>query len=174
MAICITSSHPVVQPIPASRRLTLVIPPDVPDLKFAMWAPRARRCVFNAWTIPEYIEFWAGERDSTATKATAGLSAESPFSITAWRRDIEQYRVNGKYLVIHEPNHIRCTWDTRFAGRNWSSTLQVDFQDFDEGTLLRILQSGIVRSDHRECQSQWWHDHLEKLRAFLRLTPAAT
>jgi uncharacterized protein YndB with AHSA1/START domain len=172
MAISIASPHPVVPTAP--RRLALVIPPDVPDLKFAMWAPRARRCVFNAWTVPEYVEFWAGARDSTATKATASLCAGALFSITAWRRDVEQYRVNGQYLVIQEPNRIRCTWDTSAAGRNWSSTLQVDFQDFEEGTLLRILQSGIARSDHRERQSLWWHHRLENLRAFLRLTPADT
>jgi uncharacterized protein YndB with AHSA1/START domain len=172
MAISIASPHPVVPTAP--RRLALVIPPDVPDLKFAMWAPRARRCVFNAWTVPEFIEFWAGASDSTATKATASLSIGASFSITAWRRDVEQYRVSGQYLAIHEPNHIRCTWDTRTAGRNWSSTIQVNFEELEEGTFLRIVQSGIARTDHRERQSQWWHDHLENLRAFLRLTPAAT
>ena len=174
MAICIRSSHPVVQPVPAPRKLKLVAPSDVPDLKFAMWAPRARRCVFNAWTIPEYIEVWARTRDSSAVKATASLRSEAAFSITAWRRDVEQYCVTGRYIVIDQAHHIGCTWDTRTAGREWSSTLRVTFEDFEAGTLLRIVQSGIAHGSHRERQSQWWNDRLENLRAFLRLAPAAT
>jgi uncharacterized protein YndB with AHSA1/START domain len=151
-----------------------IVPPDIPDLKFVMWAPRARRCVFNSWTIPEYIELWASSGDCTEIKATAYLCTGAPFSITAWRRDIEQYRVAGRYILIDEPAHILCTWDTRSAGRQWYSTLRVNFEEFEEGTLLRIVQSGIELSDHRERQRQWWHDRLEHLRALLRLTPAAT
>ncbi len=153
--------------------LPRIVPPDIPDLKFAMWAPRARRCVFNSWTIPEYIELWAGA-DCTDIKATAHLCTGAPFSITAWRHGMEQYRVAGRYLLIDEPAHILCTWDTRSVGRQWYSTLRVNFEDFDEGTLLRIVQSGIELSDHRERQRQWWHERLEHLRALLRLTPAAT
>jgi uncharacterized protein YndB with AHSA1/START domain len=159
--------------ISTPRSLPRIVPLDIPDLKFAMWAPRARRCVFNSWTIPEYIELWAGA-DCTDIEATAHLCTGAPFSITAWRHGIEQYRVAGRYLLIDEPAHILCTWDISSAGRQWYSTLRVDFEDFDEGTLLRIVQSGIELSDHRERQRQWWHERLEHLRALLHLTPATT
>jgi uncharacterized protein YndB with AHSA1/START domain len=168
MAISVASRPSVSTP----SSLTLIDPPEIPDLKFAVWAPRERRCVFNSWTIPEYIELWANTGDCTAIKVTARLCAGAPFSITAWRRNVEQYHVAGRYILIDEPHRIRCTWDTTSAGHHWTSTLQADFHDFEEGTLLRIVQSGIALSDHRERQRRWWHERLEHLRAFLRLAPS--
>ncbi len=175
MAVSIATPRiaPTFAPAPAPRRLALVVPSCIPDLNFAMWAPRERRCVFNACTIPEYIESWAHTPDSTATKATARLSPGTSFSIAAWRRDLEQYRVEGTLLAINEPCYIRAIWETRTAARSWNSTITLTFEDFDEGTLLRIVQSGIARSDHRDRQIQWWHQRLENLRKFLRITSAA-
>ena len=44
------------------------------SLDFHIWLPRTRQCVFNAWTIPEYIELWSNTDQCPDVHAEVDLS----------------------------------------------------------------------------------------------------
>jgi uncharacterized protein YndB with AHSA1/START domain len=167
MAIC--SGSVLTAPINAEQYIKLRS--AVPSLQCIVWLPRERECVFNSWTIPEYMELWTNADGFSDVQATSELRAGAPFSIVARRHGVVQYRVTGSYCDIEEPDHITCTWSFRSRGKEWDSTVRAEFRDLDGGTLLRILQSDIALNRHREEQSLWWRERFERMREVFTLMP---
>ena len=57
---------------------------SIPELRHVVWLPLARQCVFNSWTIPEYIELWCKTDDFTDVHGAAKLCVGSQFSFLSF------------------------------------------------------------------------------------------
>jgi|GEM_PF-3016536 len=135
-------------------------------LEFRLWLPRTRQCIFNAWTIPEYIELWSNTEQDSDVRVEADLCA-GMLLLVAQKDDVTLYRIEGAYVEFEEPSRIVLTWTFESAEARWDSVVQVDFEDVTDGTVLRIAQSNICRPEHREMQERWWQPRLERMKVLL-------
>lgn len=136
------------------------------SLDFHIWLPRTRQCVFNAWTIPEYIELWSNTDQSTSVHAEVDLSRGTSV-LTAQNDGSLLYRIEGSYITIHRPERLVLTWSFHSSTWNWDSLIQIDFEEVTGGTMLGIMQSPIGRTEHREWHALWWQDRLDRLMRLL-------
>jgi uncharacterized protein YndB with AHSA1/START domain len=135
-------------------------------LEFRLWLPRTRQCIFNAWTIPEYIELWSNTEQDSDVRVEADLCA-GMLLLVAQRAGVTLYRVEGVYVEFEEPSRIVLTWEFESPDARWDSVVQVDFEDVTDGTVLKIAQSNICRAEHREMQERWWQPRLERMKTLL-------
>ncbi len=137
------------------------------DILREVWLPRSPQCVFHSWAAPEYVEVWCNVDGLADISATGELRAGGRHSLIALGPDGRGFRIEGKYSAIRQPDLIACTWNYRSTDRAWDSTIQVTFDEQGEGTLLRLLQSGISGEVDRVRQVQWWTERLDRLKGLL-------
>jgi len=136
------------------------------NLDFHIWLPRTRQCVFNAWTIPEYIELWNNTDLSHDVRAEVDLGRGTSL-LVAQNDGSPLYRIEGSYISIHRPEKLVLTWSFHSSTWNWDSLIQVNFEEVTGGTMLGIVQSPIGRAEHRELHIRWWQDRLDRLMRLL-------
>jgi uncharacterized protein YndB with AHSA1/START domain len=136
------------------------------SLDFNIWLPRTRQCVFNAWTIPEYIELWTNTDQSPDVHAEVDLGRGTSL-LVAQNSGTTLYRIEGSFLAIHPPDRLVVTWSFLSSSWNWDSLIQVNFEEVTGGTMLGIVQSPIDRTEHRELHDRWWQDRLDRLMRLL-------
>jgi uncharacterized protein YndB with AHSA1/START domain len=141
-------------------------PQQTASLDFHVWLPRTRQCVFNAWTVPEYIELWSNTDQSPDMHAEVDLGRGTSLLI-AQSNGTTLYRIEGSYITVHRPDRLVLTWSFHSSTWNWNSLIQVNFEDVTGGTMLELVQSPIGPTEHRELHARWWQDRLDRLMRLL-------
>ena len=140
--------------------------PQTDSLDFHIWLPRTRQCVFNAWTIPEYIELWSNTDQSPDVHAEVDMRRGTSLLI-AQSNGSTLYRIEGNFLTVHPPDRLVLTWSFHSSNWNWDALVHVNFEDVTGGTMLGIVPSPIGRMEHRELHTRWWQERLDRLMRLL-------
>ena len=112
--------------------------------------------VFDFFTDPAKMARWKG--------ATATLD---PRPNGVYRVELnEQAIVVGEYVEVDPPNRIVFTWGWvgGFSGTPpGSSTVEVTFTPDGDGTLVRLVHSGLPSTESAEAHGQGWDQYLPRL-----------
>ena len=140
------------------------------EIRLEAYFPRSPQCVFNCWTIPEFIELVCAVDDLQVT-AEVKLQPGGRFVIASRSGRWDHHRIVGVFAEIDPGSCLTASWSYGFGTESWSSRVMLEFEGAGEGTRMRITQTGIVSSQQVKRQIEWWEQRLERMRTFL---PAAT
>lgn len=138
---------------------------DRPDISLEAHFPRSRQCVFNCWTIPEFIELICSVDDLQVT-ADVDLQPGGKFVITSRSGCTDHHRIVGVFTEIDPGMRLAASWSYGFGTESWSSRVVLEFEDAGGGTRMRVTHAGIVSDRQVERQIDWWEQRLERMRTF--------
>lgn len=120
--------------------------------------------VFTAWTDPAMIVKWWGAGGVKCTEAQMDLGVGGAYRIANQTPDGTTMWITGTFSRVNPPYELAYTWamepisvDTAF------SLVEVSFDQTEEGTLVKVIQTQIASPGAREIHLQGWIGCLEGL-----------
>ncbi|HEY4357052.1 MAG TPA: SRPBCC domain-containing protein [Acidobacteriaceae bacterium] len=138
---------------------------DCPEVRLEAYFPRSRQCVFNCWTIPEFIELICAV-DELQVTAEVNLEPGGRFVITSRSGCTDHHRIVGVFSEIDPGSRLSASWSYGFGTESWSSRVVLEFDDAGGGTRMRVTHVGIMSDRQIQRQTEWWEQRLERMRTF--------
>lgn len=126
--------------------------------------PPAR--VFAAWTDPQQLlEWWGDEQTYLTTEHTADLKPGGQWISRGRDANGRDFSVSGEYLRVEPPHRLTFTWQSSWD--DTPTTVDVEFQAVDSGTLVRLTHSGFTTAQARDNHQQGWQRVIAWLKQYV-------
>jgi uncharacterized protein YndB with AHSA1/START domain len=111
--------------------------------------------VFAFLTDPERIERWLG------TEAKTGLHPGGIYQVDVGGK----YRARGEFTEVIPVHRLAYSfgWEARESVPPGSSLIEIDLEDRDGGTLLRLAHSGLPNQQECDEHKKGWDHYLGRL-----------
>ena len=131
-------------------------------------APRDK--VFDAFTSAGALTAWMGPRGTQVRNAQADARVGGTWRIEMHARDGSIFAVGGRYLELSRPGRLAYTWQWEGDHGPMPHTetrIEVDLDERDGGTELRISHSGFAAAAARDAHHQGWTSSFNRLNDYL-------
>jgi uncharacterized protein YndB with AHSA1/START domain len=116
---------------------------DVVTLEIFIAAPRER--IFQALTDPAQAAQWWGRKDQYYfNRFKMDVRAGGKWSMSGTSSKLGDLSVHGEFLEIDPPRRLAYTWESSWMPAVTKVLWELDSQDKDNGTLVRLTHSGFA------------------------------
>jgi len=123
--------------------------------------------LFNAFTIPEYLELWLVPPSARVRcKSASGLGSAMEFSLHNTARG-QAFSIQAIYYFLNEPSRIVIGWKKEDSSSSLETIVSIDLFTRGETTLLSLVQSGFDSTRSRSWHEVFWRSKLAKLQSIL-------
>jgi uncharacterized protein YndB with AHSA1/START domain len=128
----------------------------VSEVVVVRWIAASPATVFSFFTDAERWTAWQGVGGEVDARADGILRIVMPDSAVA----------SGRFVEVAPPYRIVFTWGwegNSLPIRPGSSTVTIDLEPVDGGTMLRLTHTGLEPAEMRELHRMGWQRYLERL-----------
>lgn len=130
--------------------------------------PVSPEVVFDAWTRPEQLVQWWGPEGMSIPDSEIDARPGGRYVTTMMNADGERFTVQGQYLTMDRPNHLRFTWAwLNEDGPGHETEIDVRFEADGEGTRMTFVQQVFAETEHRDNHEGGWNSSFICLAQFL-------
>jgi len=123
--------------------------------------------LFNAFTLPEYVELWLAPPSARVRcRSASGLGSTMEFSLHNTAHD-QACSIKAIYYFLNEPSRIVIGWKKDDLSSSLETIVSIDLFTRGETTLLSLVQSGFDSARSRAWHEMFWRSKLAKLQSIL-------
>ena len=139
-------------------------PPGEDPIIVEGFFPVSPQMVFDAWTQPDKIKRWFGQKPNTLASAQVDLHEGGYWRFLVTEEATHTVAMEGKYLEIVENQKLVFSWSHVVAHADGNreetpkSTVEVNFSAKGSGTWVQLKHSGIAKEDTRKGVGSGWEN----------------
>ncbi len=129
-----------------------------------------REKVFDAFTTEAGLSAWMGPRGMQVRAAQADARLGGAWRVEMVARDGTVFAVGGQFKLLQRPVRLAYTWQwegDRSPMPNLETLVEVELDEQDGGTAMRMAHSGFPAAAAREGHNQGWTSTFNRLNDFL-------
>ena len=137
--------------------------PEVLELERVFKAPPER--VFDAFSSADALRQWFGPEGCEVRRAEVDFREGGAYRLRITTDDGGEIDLVGKYQTIEPPGRIVFSWrwEDNANFHPCDSVVEITFGEHPEGTLMRLIQTGIEDAEDRANHVMGWSSTLDKL-----------
>lgn len=129
--------------------------------------------VFRAWTTPDEVKKWFGQRPDSLASAEIDLQVGGSWRFAFEAMEAHQDVLGGTYAAVEPGSRLSFSWihervfpDGRVE-KTPASEVTVTFEPVDGGTFVRLVHAAIRAEDARKGVGQGWNASFGAIQAAL-------
>ena len=121
--------------------------------------------MFDAFASYEGMKAWFGPGKCHVVDGEIALEVGGRYRLRVKTEENGEVEVVGVYQTIDRPHRISSTWrwQGNAAFQAADSVVDIAFESHDNGTLLRLVQTGIQEDEARANHGHGWNGAFDKL-----------
>ena len=124
--------------------------------------------VYDAWAVPEQLVQWWGPDGMTIPDSEIDPQPGGKYITTMMNADGERFTVQGRYLAMNPPAHLRFTWAwIHEDGPGHETQIDVHLDATQAGTRMTFVQQVFAEAEHRDNHEGGWNSSFVCLARFL-------
>jgi len=118
--------------------------------------------MFRAWTRPEEVKKWFGQRPDALASAEIDLRVGGAWRFAFEAMEAHQDVLGGTYAAVEPDSRLAFSWvhERHFPDgkveKSAASEVTVTFEPSEDGTLVRLVHAAIRAEDARKGVGQGW------------------
>lgn len=135
--------------------------------------------VFRAWTTPDEVKKWFGQRPDSLASAEIDLQVGGVWRFAFEAMEAHQDVLGGTYAAVEPASRLAFSWiherifpDGRVE-KTPASEVTVTFEAVGEGTFVRLVHSAIRSEDARKGVGSGWSSSFASIQAVFQAESGA-